>query len=60
MERLITLNKQITQITCENSKLKGKFGKASDFGCLANYIHLSTGCYITQTLNTRNKKGLVN
>ena len=53
MERLINLNKPITQITCENSNLKGKSGKASDFGGLANYIHLSTGCYITLTPNTR-------
>ena len=60
MERLINLNKPITQITCENSNLKGKSGKASDFGGLANYIHLSTGCNITLTLNTWNKKGLVN
>ena len=49
MERLINLNKPITQITCENSNLKGKSGKASDFGGLANYIHLSTSCVPVRT-----------
>ena len=57
MERLIALNQPITQIICENSSGKARTGQASDFGGLANYIHLSIGCNISLTLNTWNKKG---
>lgn len=60
MERLIAINRPITQIFCENSNSKSKSGSAADFGGLANFIHLSIGCNVTLTLNTWNKKGLVN